>query len=411
MDTESELSYSPSLPPDQEGGLGQEGGTDQPEPVDTEMPPAEAMCCEISFDITKDDIGDEVSCLWTALAECAEVRSKPAKKRRVEVVFRKLSPQDQARFKQAMSKEWQSWLENKVTSIVKARGVDRSRIIGSRWVLTWKTSADPDNKEVVPKARLVLVGYQDPDLGKIATDSPTLRKESKHIILSLCAAFGWTLWSADIKTAFLSGDASCRNIHFRPPPEIREMMGLSNDDLFRLEKAAYGLAEAPRAWFLRLSRELKGIGLAVSTLDPCVFTLRNKKGKLVGVCGVHVDDLIGGGGPEMDACLACSVRSCLSASFVQRPSSIRELKSGNMRTLALNLVRKHILRRWTLFKCLESLPRIWRIRGSCVHAADSWLGSLATVGRIRLSSLLTCKAFRIRRSADTYRCTTRLSGR
>ena len=307
MDTESELSYSPSLPPDQEGGLGQEGGTDQPEPaepVDTEMPPAEAMCCEISFDITKGDIGDEVSCLWTALAECAEVRSKPAKKRRVEVVFRKLSPQDQARFKQAMSKEWQSWLENKVTSIVKARGVDRSRIIGSRRVLTWKTSADPDNKEVVPKARLVLVGYQDPDLGKIATDSPTLRKESKHIILSLCAAFGWTLWSADIKTAFLSGDASCRNIHFRPPPEIREMMGLSNDDLFRLEKAAYGLAEALRAWFLRLSRELKGIGLAVSTLDPCVFTLRNKKGKLVGVCGVHVDDLIGGGGPEMDACLA-----------------------------------------------------------------------------------------------------------
>ena len=157
---------------------------------------------------------EDVSCLWTALAECAEVRTKPANKRRVEVNFRKLNPEDQEKFRHAMSKEWQSWLENKVTSIVKAKGIDRSRIIGSRWVLTWKTSADPDDKRVVPKARLVLVGYQDPDLGKIATDSPTLRKESKHIILSLCAAFGWTLWSADIKTAFLSGDASCRNIHF-----------------------------------------------------------------------------------------------------------------------------------------------------------------------------------------------------
>ena len=38
-------------------------------------------------------------------------------------------------------------------------------------------------------------------------------------------------------------------------------MDLSEDDLFRLEKAAYGLAEAPRAWFLRLSRELKAVGL------------------------------------------------------------------------------------------------------------------------------------------------------
>ena len=92
-----------------------------------------------------------------------------------EVSF--LFAEDTEKFRHAMSKEWQSWLENKVTTIVKARGIDRSRIIGSRWVLTWKTSADPDNKQVVPKARLVLVGYQDPDLGKIATTVlPSVRK-------------------------------------------------------------------------------------------------------------------------------------------------------------------------------------------------------------------------------------------
>ena len=79
-------------------------------------------------------------------------------------------------------------------------------------------------------------------------------------------------------------------------------MDLSEDDLFRLEKAAYGLAEAPRAWFLRLSRELKVVGLTMSQLDPCLYCLR-KGSKLVGVCGVHVDDLIGGGEPEMDQVL------------------------------------------------------------------------------------------------------------
>ena len=44
-------------------------------------------------------------------------------------------------------------------------------------------SSDPDDKSGVPKARLVLIGWEDPELGKIAADSPTLRKESKHLAL------------------------------------------------------------------------------------------------------------------------------------------------------------------------------------------------------------------------------------
>ena len=203
-----------------------------------------------------------------------------------------------------MKKEWQSWLENKVTTIVKSRGIDKGRIIGSRWVLTWKKSSDPDDRKVTPKARLVLVGYQDPDLGRVATESPTLRKESKHLILSICASKKWVIWGADIKTAFLSGDAANRVLYFRPPAEVREFMNLSAEDILRLEKAAYGLAEAPRAWFLRLSRELAEVGLCVSQLDPCVFCLRDKgSNELLGICGVHVDDLLGGGGPAMDICL------------------------------------------------------------------------------------------------------------
>ena len=110
------------------------------------------------------------------------------------------------------------------------------------------------------------------------------------------------MFGADIKTAFLSGDNSAREIYFKPPPELKEWLQLSQDDLFRLEKAAYGLAEAPRAWFLRLSREMREAGLQQSQIDPCLFTLR-VKGQLVGVCGIHVDDLLGGGTPAMEAIL------------------------------------------------------------------------------------------------------------
>ena len=79
--------------------------------------------------------------------------------------------------------------------------------------------SDPDDRGKTPKARLVLVGWQDPELGRIATDSPTLRKESKSLV---CAAMR--------KTAFVSGDPSDREIYFQPPPEI--LAWVSNDQAF-----------------------------------------------------------------------------------------------------------------------------------------------------------------------------------
>ena len=257
---------------------------------------------EVSLDILATDVSDNPHFLWGILDECFMATPAAAKQRRVEVNFRKLSPEDKRLFEGAMQKEWNSWVENKVTTICKSRGIPTERIIKARWVLVWKKSSDPDVKQQTPKARLVLVGWQDPELGRIATDSPTLRKESKSLVLSICAAMHWVLWGADIKTAFLSGDPSSREIYFKPPPEIRQWMKLDEGDLMKLEKAAYGLAEAPRAWFLRLTREMSSVGLTQSKLDPCLFTLR-KSGKLLGICGIHVDDILGGGTKEMDTVL------------------------------------------------------------------------------------------------------------
>ncbi len=256
----------------------------------------------VSMDVVKTDITDDPLCLWAVLEECFAASTPKAKLRRVEVNYRRLNDGDKDLFKKAMQKEWQSWVDNKVTSLCTKRGIAPDKIIRARWVLTWKKSSDPDDRSKTPKARLVLIGWQDPDLGKIATDSPTLRKESKHLVLSICAAKRWKVFGADIKTAFLSGDKSNREIYFRPPAELKEWLNLSPEDLFRLEKAAYGLAEAPRAWFLRLTREMREAGLCQSQLDPCLFVLRIKN-QVCGVCGIHVDDLLGGGTPAMDKIL------------------------------------------------------------------------------------------------------------
>ena len=58
-----------------------------------------------------------------------------AKQRRVEVNFRKLNDHDKKLFEKAMQKEWNSWVENKVTTICKSKGIPIDRIIKARWVL------------------------------------------------------------------------------------------------------------------------------------------------------------------------------------------------------------------------------------------------------------------------------------
>ena len=125
---------------------------------------------ELSFDIYPEDIRDNPFFLWGIVDECYEVNTAQAKKRNVEVSFRKLNDHDNKKlFEAAMQKEWQSWIDNKVTSICSSRGISRDRIIRARWVLVWKKSSDPDDRSKTPKARLVLVGWE---LGQIATDSP-----------------------------------------------------------------------------------------------------------------------------------------------------------------------------------------------------------------------------------------------
>ena len=88
-----------------------------------------------------------------------------------------------------------------------------------------------------------------------------------------------------------------------PVPEIRKAMQMSPDEVGQLNKAAYGLIDAPFLWYKALVGELTRLGLETSPFDPCVFILRGpkntpKEGQLLGVVGMHVDDGKYGGTPE-----------------------------------------------------------------------------------------------------------------
>ena len=109
----------------------------------------------------------------------------------------------------------------------------------ARWVLTWK----PNGKA---KARLCVLGFQDPDLTEVSRDSPTLSATSEALIMQWVASHEYRLISGDIKTAFLSGDEDVRNIFISPPNDVKQMLHVDHETVLRLRKAVYGLVNAPR---------------------------------------------------------------------------------------------------------------------------------------------------------------------
>ena len=246
-------------------------------------------CCEIVLNVSSRDVhqvnrnGHKE---W-------KINEKP--ERRAEVQFRNLSDHDKMDFLRAMQAEVGSYLEHEAVSIASKVGVPESRILGMRWVLTWKR-VENEHGEVTghkPKARLIIKGFQDPDLLLLRRDSPTLSTQSRNAILSLCAQFHSVAATGDIKTAFLNGDQTeaKRATYAAPPEEAKEMLGMKPNEIFRILKAVYGLLRAPRCWFEKLNSVLISQGWVRSRLEPCIWKLYHQ-GKLQGLIGGHVDDLL-----------------------------------------------------------------------------------------------------------------------
>ena len=225
----------------------------------------------------------------------------PAKKQRSEVRMTELSPEEQELFRQAQASEINNWVKHKAVEKVLRSQIDPSQVLRARWILTWKpidpTEIGSDGRTHKPKARLVVLGYLDPNLENIPRDSPTMTKSSRTLILQLIASRCWTLRSFDIKAAFLQGQPQAdRVMGLEPVPEMVPALGLRENQILRLVKGAYGLVDAPFLWFKALTGELKRLGFQEAPWDPCVWILRDPKTHAPhGILGIHVDDGLCGG--------------------------------------------------------------------------------------------------------------------
>ncbi len=234
--------------------------------------------------------------------ECDQVAflASSAKRQRAEVKLVDLNEQDRQRFYQAKTKEIDQWLDTETVRRILRSKIPEENILKCRWILTWK-ELDPTDRKALgethkAKARLVILGYQDPNIEEIPRDSPTLQKESRSLLLQMCASQKWQIESFDIKTAFLRGSKrDNRILGMEPPKEMKERMQLRDYEVCELRKSAYGLVNAPYLWYQELKEALINLNFIMSPMDPCLFVLPNTKGGIHGLVGIHVDDGLGCG--------------------------------------------------------------------------------------------------------------------
>jgi hypothetical protein len=240
-----------------------------------------ATCCEAEIFLTIDDFH---KCLGKPYDFQETFLASAAKKQKVEVKVKELSSEEQKLFLKAKDKELESWLSTDTVRKILRNKVPEGQLLRSRWVLSWKSLDEIEQKEVgatkKAKARLVILGYEDPLLDSLPRDSPTLGRDSRMLALQCIASHRWSVRSFDIRTAFLRGSRQDgRILGMEPPPELRLKMKLQDSEACELLKGAYGLINAPLLWYCELKNALLGLGFVMSPFDPCLFTLPRKNPK------------------------------------------------------------------------------------------------------------------------------------
>ncbi|CAN1345666.1 Retrovirus-related Pol polyprotein from transposon TNT 1-94 [Linum perenne] len=161
-------------------------------------------------------------------------------------------------------------------------------IIGTKWVFRNKTN---EKGEVTRnKARLVAQGYsQEEGIDFDETFAPVARLEAIRILCAFASYMKFKLFQMDVKSAFLNGFIK-EEVFVKQPP------GFENPSfphhVYKLKKALYGLRQAPRVWYDRLSSYLLSNGFSRGTVDNTLFLKFHSSDILL--VQIYVDDIIFG---------------------------------------------------------------------------------------------------------------------
>ena len=161
-------------------------------------------------------------------------------------------------------------------------------IIGTKWIFCNKTNKE--GNVIRNKARLVGQGYSQMEgVDYDETFAPVAPMESIRILLALACQLKFKLYQMDVKTAFLNGLLK-EDVYVAQPKGFIDPH--FPDHVLYLKKAFYGLKQAPKAWYNRLTQYLVSHGFTRGKADQTLF-IKKEYGEII-VAQVYVDDIIFG---------------------------------------------------------------------------------------------------------------------
>ncbi|GJR06343.1 putative ribonuclease H-like domain-containing protein [Tanacetum coccineum] len=187
---------------------------------------------------------------------------------------------------EAMQEEMQQFINQKVWQLVPLP--EGKFAIGTKWIL--KNKRDARGIVVRNKARLVAQGHrQEEGIDYDEVFAPVARIEAIRLFLAFASYMGFMVYQMDVKSAFLYGEIE-EEVYVTQPKGFEDPHFPKH--VYRVVKALYGLHQAPRAWYARLSTFLLKHNYRRGTIDKTLFIKKNSRDIIL--VQVYVDDIIFG---------------------------------------------------------------------------------------------------------------------
>ncbi|GJV78715.1 putative ribonuclease H-like domain-containing protein [Tanacetum coccineum] len=162
------------------------------------------------------------------------------------------------------------------------------RAIGTKWV--YRNKKDKRGIMIRNKARLVAQGHtQEEGIDYDEFFALVSRIEAIRLFLAYASYKDFVVYQMDVKSAFLYGKIE-EEVYVCQPPGFEDPD--FPDRVYKVEKALYGLRQAPRAWYETLSTYLLENRFQRGQIDKNLFIQRDQGDILI--VQVYVDDIIFG---------------------------------------------------------------------------------------------------------------------
>ncbi|GJV48713.1 putative ribonuclease H-like domain-containing protein, partial [Tanacetum coccineum] len=162
------------------------------------------------------------------------------------------------------------------------------RPISTKWV--FRNKKDERGIMIRNKARLVAQGYiQEEGIDYDEVFAPVARIEAIRLFLAYASFKDFVVDQMDVKSDFLYRKTE-EEVYVCQPPGFEDPNFPNR--VYKVEKALYGLHQAPRAWYETLSTYMLDIGFQRRKIDKTLF-IKRYKGDIL-LVQVYVDDIIFG---------------------------------------------------------------------------------------------------------------------